>query len=542
MPSATYRADVVIAGAGLAGIATASELLDHGRSVLLIDKDLQDRFGGLAAESFGGLHLIDTPHQRRLGLRESPELAWHDWQSYARWGTEVDEWPQKWARRYCENSISWIYEFLDSRGVKFLPLVNWPERGWDQPGNSLPRWHIAWGTGQEIAQRSIAALRNHPQASAKLRLLFQHEVNGIEMANGRALGVRGRDLAGEADFQVLAENVVIASGGIGGGDLSKIRRNWPTEWSAPPRYLLNGAHRFGDGLLHDQVDAIGGNLTHLDRHWLYAAGIHHPERGPDGGLSLVPPRSALWINAQGARIGPRPLVSYTDTGHLVKSILSQPGQYSWQVLNWKIAVRELAVSGCDYMAAFRKKSRLLLLKSALFGNRDLVERLIRECPQDMLVAATLDALVDKMNRQSLDGFQIDGDRLRRDIERYDEQIARGRAYYNDEQLRWLLSFRAYRGDRLRTCKFQRILDPRARPLIAIREFLLTRKSLGGIQTNLKSQVLSRGGEPIPSLYAVGEAAGFGGGGIHGKGSLEGTFLGSCILTGRVAGRFIGRGA
>ncbi len=537
-----YRADVVIAGGGLAGIVTAWQLLEHGSSVLLIDQDRRERFGGLARESFGGVHLIGTPQQRRLGLRDSPELAWRDWESCAAWPTGGEHWPRQWARRYCERSLPWIYEFLHARGIRFLPAVNWPERGWERPGNSLPRWHVAWGTGHEIACRCIHALEEHPRAGG-LQLLFEHEVTALVKQAGRVVGVTGRDLPEDSGFEARCEHVVIASGGIGGGDLETIRRHWPPDLAGPPAVLLNGAHRFGDGRLHRRVADAGGRLTHLDRHWLYAAGVHHPARRvPHDGLSLVPPRSALWFDALGRRIGPRPLVPYTDTRHLVKTILEQPGQYSWQVLNWKIAIRELAVSGCDYMEAFRHKKRLLLLKSLLLGNRALVRRLMAECPEDVVTAGSLEELTAKMNERSLGECRVDCERMRRDIEAYDQQIERGPAFFNDEQLRWLVQFRAYRPDRLRTCKFQKILDRRAFPLIAIREFILTRKSLGGIQTDLDSRVLDADGEPIAGLYAVGEAAGFGGGGIHGRGSLEGTFLGSCVLTARAAGRSIGTGS
>ncbi|MGZ4890601.1 MAG: FAD-binding protein, partial [Candidatus Angelobacter sp.] len=327
-----------------------------------------------------------------------------------------------------------------------------------------------------------------------------------------------------------------------GGDLSRLRANWYKPWGEPPQKLLNGAHDFGDGILHDRVASIGGALTHLDLHWHYAAGVHHPaKRRPDDGLSLVPPRSALWFNARGERImNPGPMPAYGDTRHLVESVLRQPGQYSWQVMNWKIAIRELAVSGCDYMTAFRYKDRHALLKSALFGNKELVQRLIRECPDDIVVADTLDQLMERMDGKNLYGHRLDRPQMEATVRAWDEMMARGPAFHNDDQLRRIANFRAYRGDRIRTCNFQPILDAKARPLIAIREFILARKSLGGIQTDLQCRVLrATDGQPIPGLYAVGEAAGFGGGGIHGKGSLEGTFLGGCILTGRVAGRSIG---
>ena len=538
--SRQLQTDVVIAGGGLAGLVTASELLNSGCRVLVIDKDKKDNLGGLAKQSFGGVHMIDTPHQRRLKIKDSPELAWRDWQSVA--GYEAnDHWPRRWARFYCGNSREFIFEFLDSKKIRFLPLVNWAERGIYGPGNTVPRWHIVWGTGHEIIHCLLNALEAHPRR-ANLELLFDTEVSALETANGRVIGVRGRNMNSGEELRASAEHTVIASGGICGGDLSRLRANWYKPWGAPPQKLLNGAHIYGDGLLHDRVAELGGAVTHLDLHWHYAAGVHHPaKRRPDDGLSLVPPRSALWLNACGERIlTPGPMPVYGDTRHLVESVLRQPGQYSWQVLNWKIAIRELAVSGCDYMTAFRYKKKLGLAAGVLFGNRDLVRRLIRECPDDIVTADTLDQLMDRMDEKNLYGLRLNRERMESAIRSWDEMIARGPAFHNDDQLRRIANFRAYRGDRIRTCNFQRILDPRAGPLIAIREFILARKSLGGIQTDLECRVLrTSDGQPIPGLYAVGEAAGFGGGGIHGKGSLEGTFLGGCVLTGRVAGRSIG---
>ncbi len=531
------RADVVIVGAGLAGMVSALELLERGRKVLLIDKDSREHMGGLAAESFGGVHFIGTPHQKRLGIKDSPELALRDWESYGCFG-ENDFWPKAWAKTYCENSLEYIFNFLTEKKVRFLPLVNWAERGLFTPGNSLPRWHIAWGTGAEIIRCIAGALDAHPKR-ANLEMLFDREVNGIETTGGRVTGVAGKIMTSGEEFRAEGE-VVIASGGICGGDLGKVRSNWCSEWSAPPRLILNGSHLYADGLLHDRVAELGGNLTHLDKQWHYAAGVHHPARRKAfDGLSLVPPRSALWMNALGERIGPLPLMGYTDTRWLVENIVGQPGGYSWQILNFRIAAKELAVSGCDFMTAFAKKSGSLLLKQSLFGNGELVERLLRECPRDVVAARDLPELVEKMNERSLYGLRVDATRMERDISSYDEMIERGPAFFNDEQLRRIGNHRRYLADRLRTCKFQKILEPGARPLIAIREFILSRKSLGGIQTDLRCRVLNRQGVPIEGLYAVGEAAGFGGGGIHGRRSLEGTFLGGCVLTGRIAGKSTG---
>jgi uncharacterized protein len=537
----SFETEVVIAGAGLAGMVTAYELLSAGRRVLLIDKDKRENFGGLAKQSFGGVHMIDTPHQRRLRIKDSPELAWRDWQSVADYGAE-DDWPQQWGRFYCENSREHIFEFLASKEVTFLPLVNWAERGVYGPGNTVPRWHIVWGTGHEIVERLQNALEAHPQRS-NLELIFDTEISAIETTSGRAVGLLGRAMDSNDQVRVSAEHIVIASGGICGGDLSCLRANWYKPWGDPPKKILNGAHIYADGMLHEHVAELGGAVTHLDLQWHYAAGVHHPaKRRLDDGLSLVPPKSALWFNARGERImAPGPMLAYGDTRHLVESVVRQPGQYSWQVMNWKIATRELAVSGCDYMTAFRYKKRLDLTKSVLFGNRALVERLIKDCPDDIVVADNLDQLMERMDEKNLYGLRLNWKHMEETIQAWDAMIARGPAYHNDDQLRRIANFRAYRGDRVRTCNFQEILDPKARPLIAIREFILARKSLGGIKTDLQCRVLrASDGQPVPGLYAVGEAAGFGGGGIHGKGSLEGTFLGSCILTGRVAGRSIGK--
>jgi predicted oxidoreductase len=531
----TLETEVVIAGGGLAGMVTAYELLERGKRVLLVDKDRRENFGGLAKQSFGGVHLIDTPHQRRLGIRDSAELAWRDWQSVAEYEGD-DHWPREWGSFYCGHSRDLIFDFLVHKKIQFLPLVNWAERGLHGPGNTVPRWHIVWGTGHEIIERLLEALEAHPRRS-NLEIWFDSEVSGLETANGRVSGVR------TGDRVVKAEHTVIASGGICGGDLGKVRANWYGPWGAPPEKLLNGAHDYGDGLLHDRAAEIGAAVTHLDLQWHYAAGVHHPaKRRPDDGLSLVPPRSALWMNARGERImDPGPMLAYSDTRHLVAAVLRQPGQYSWQVMNWKIAIRELAVSGCDYMTAFRYKRKWELARGVMFGNRELVERLIRDCPEDVVVADSLDELMERMDQRNLYGLRVDRARMEADLRAWDNMIARGPRYHNDEQLRRIANARAYRGDRVRTCNFQPILDAKARPLMAIREFILARKSLGGIQTDLGCRVLrAADGQPIEGLYAVGEAAGFGGGGIHGKGSLEGTFLGGCVLTGRVAGRSIAK--
>ncbi len=540
MSKTIYRSDVIIIGGGLAGIAAAIELLDCGKKVLLLDRDSEENFGGLARESFGGICMIGTPEQKRMGIKDSPELALKDWKSFAEFGEE-DLWPKRWAEFYTESSLEWIYHWLKERDVSFLAMVNWPERGLFRPGNSVPRWHIAWGTGQGLMEAVIGHLHSHPNRD-QLKICFGHKVEGLDVTDGRVTGCHGQMEGRPENFRADGGCVIVAAGGIC-GDLNLVRLHWYRPWGDPPGKMLNGSHKFADGVMHDAVRKAGGNLTHLDKQFHYAAGIHHPKpRKPGHGLSLIPPKSALWVNGRGERIGPVPLVTSYDTRFLVEQITRQPGSYSWQILNRKIMERELAVSGSEYMTDFRDRKKLGVIRSLLFGNRRLADRLLDES-LDIVTAESVGELAEKMNRLNEDGrnpaaLPVNLELLEQEVRAYDAVIGRGKKLMNDDQLRRIAHLRQYIGDRLRTCKFQKIDDPKAYPLIAIREFILSRKSLGGIQTDLECRVLSPDGSPVEGLYAAGEAAGFGGGGIHGLRSLEGTFLGSCILTGRRAGRSV----
>ena len=524
------RSDVLIIGGGIAGIATALELLDGNKSVLIVDRDRESAFGGLARESFGGMFFVGSPEQRRQGIRDSADLALRDWTSFAEFGAE-DRWPRAWAEAYVERCTADVYRWVRGFGVSFLPVVNWVERGEFRPGNSVPRFHVAWGTGKGLAEALIAALRGHYNAG-RLTLRFGCRVERLLTRGGRLEGAAGVDEESGAPFELRAEQVVVAAGGIN-GDLDRVRQNWHRDWGRPPAELLNGSHRFADGRLHDAVVAAGGVTTHLDRMWNYAAGVHHPKpRKPNHGLSLVPPRSALWLNWRGERIGPQPLVSGFDTRRLVTDICAQERQYSWQLMNMRIALKELAVSGAEHNPSIREKNRPGFLRDILFGNRWLVNEMVSNC-KDFVTAATLPELVGKMN--ALQGDQaVQLESVADAVAQYDATIARGPSLMNDEQLRRIAALRQYRGDRIRLCKFQPIMDAKALPLIAVREFIISRKSLGGIMTDLQSRVLDSAGRPIEGLYAVGEAAGFGGGGVHGLRALEGTFLGGCILSARIA--------
>ncbi len=527
-------ADVAIVGAGIAGIVTAIEALSRGRRVLLLDRDGEENIGGLARDAMGGLWFAGTPLQRRHRIRDSVELGYADWLSFGELGPE-HRWPRAWARAYVERCVPEVFEWLIGLGLRFMPMPMWPERGLYGRGNSLPRFHLLWGTGLALVRTLAARLLGHPRRDL-LDLRFGHRVDSLLTGDGAVTGLAGAIESGERPFEVAAQAVVIAAGGIN-GDIERVRRHWHADWDAPPPVILNGSHRFADGRMHDAAAAAGAGVTHLDWQWNYAAGIRHwRPRKPGHGLSLVPPKSALWLNARGERIGPMPLVSGFDTHDLVARICREPGGYSWQLLNRRIALRELAVSGAEFNPAIRDRRRWQVARELLFGNRWLFEELTRNS-EDIVLAGTLPELVERMNAVN-GGDVVDLAAVEDAVHRYDAEIRRGARFRNDEQLRRIAWLRRWRGDRLRTCAFRRILDPVAGPLMAIREFVISRKSMGGIQTDLQCRALNLDGSPVRGLYAVGEAAGFGGGGMNGKRGLEGTFLGGCLLTGRIAGQCV----
>lgn len=538
-PSANYFADTIIVGAGLAGLTTALELLDAGKKILIIDRDSEENLGGLAKWAFGGMFFVDTAHQRKAGIKDNVDLALRDWFSYAEFD-KSEVWGKKWAEYYVQNCTQYTYEWLKKQGIQFFPVLNWTERGLFQPGNSVPRFHMVWGTGWELTYTIIRQIKSHPKF-ATIQFLFDHRVSELVVENQMVTGVRGFTENTKTPFEAKAETTVVASGGIN-GSIEKIKQNWYKPWGTPPEIILNGAHPYAVGDLHDATNAIQGNVVNLDKQWNYAAGIrHYAPRYPDHGLSLIPCKSALWLNFEGRRLGPVPLVSTYDTRYFLERINQEPVKYTWQLMNYKIALKELAISGSEHNPLFRDKKFLAFVLQTLFtGNKKLINLLTEKC-EDVVTANTLDELASKMN--NIAAHPVKPDLIQSAVRQYDENIDRGPAFHNDEQLRRIAHARQYRGDRARTCKFQKINDSGAMPFIAIRTYILSRKSLGGIQTDLQCRVLnipdaSGVQHPIPGLYAVGEAAGFGGGGIHGYRSLEGTFLGGCVFTGRVAAKAI----
>ena len=529
--SKEYQSEIVIVGGGIAGITTAIELLNFDKKVLIIDRDTEANFGGLAKESFGGMFFVDTPHQRKSGIKDSPELAYKDWCSVANFGPD-DVLPKQWAKAYVYESTSKVYDWLKQQGISFFPVVHWVERGLFKPGNSVPRFHMVWGTGAELTKVLNKKLLNHPKAAANLTIKYEHKVEDLIASEKGVVGVSGTNESSGENFTATGKQIVIAAGGMG-GNIEKVRAHWYKPWGDPPEVILNGAHKYALGDLHDAVAQKEGAVTHLDKNWPYAAGVNHPRpQKKDHGLSLVPPKSALWLDYTGKRFGPIPLITAFDTRWTVEEICKQEKKYSWQVLNMKIAYKEFAISGSESNKAMRDKSWVGFIKTILFGNKELVHDMVDNCI-DFVTADTIEELVVKMNELAgTDDVKLE--HVKTDIEAYDAQIDRGPSYHNDDQLRRIAQTRQYKGDKVRTCKFQKIVDPKAGKLLAIREHILSRKTLGGIQTNLDCQVMGVDGKPMEGLFAVGEVAGFGGGGMHGVGTLEGTFLGGCVLTGRVA--------
>ncbi|MGB1318373.1 MAG: FAD-binding protein, partial [Flavobacteriales bacterium] len=381
----------------------------------------------------------------------------------------------------------------------------------------------------------IKSLKSHAKAGSHLKMVYRHKAEEILVENGVVVGVLGVDEENGQPFRARGENTLVATGGLG-GNIDRVRETWYQPWGKPPEIILNGSHPYALGDMHDAVEKVNGNVTNLDWQWHYAAGVRHPKpKWKDHGLSLVPPKSALWLDYTGKRFGPTPLITAYDTRWTVEEICKQEKKYSWQVLNMKIMMKEFAISGSESNEAIRDKNLFKFLKHILLGNRKLVDEMLAS--PDFVTANSLSELVDKMN--ALEGTNdVTLQNVKDSVLRYDEQIERGPKFHNDEQLRRIAHARQYRGDKVRTCNFQKIVDDKAMPLVAIRESILSRKTLGGIQTDLSGRVMSKPlagkSEPIPGLFAIGEAAGFGGGGSHGKGALEGTFLGGCVLTARIA--------
>ena len=522
-------------GAGIAGLVATLELLDHGRDVVLLDRCHPEEIGGLAREAFGGMFMVDTEEQRRGGVKDSVELALDDWLRVADFEPE-DEWPRRWAEQYVARARDEVGNWLRTKGVKFFPVVNWAERGVYGDGNSVPRFHITWGCGKGLVDGVWGSIERHPRR-ASLELRTRTRVTALIEEDGRIAGVRtAPEDGGGSEGELRGAAVVIAAGGVG-GNLDIVRREWPEELGEAPEHILMGSHYYADGAMHEEVERIGGNVTHLKRMWNYADAVRHPEpRRPLHGLKLIPPRSGLTLDPTGRRYGPVPVMPTFDAYFALERMCEGDPKYTWLVCNFKIARRELDVSGSQHNPSIREKRLVRFVLGILLGKPTLVQHFVDKCP-DFVTGRTLPELAARMSEVTGDGV-LDPGLMESEVRRYDDMLARGKSLWNDDQVRRIAALRNWRGDRLRTAKFQRITDADAGPMIAIRLQPMSRKSLGGIQTDLGARVLRADGSPIEGLYAAGEAAGFGGGNLHGKRSLEGTFLGGCVFSGRIAAQTI----
>lgn len=542
--------DVLIIGAGLAGLVAAAELSDAGRRVIIVDQEPEGSLGGQAFWAFGGLFLVNSPEQRRLGIRDSGELALADWLGSAGFDRDDDRWPRRWAEAYIDFAAGEKRAWLHAQGLRFFPVVGWAERGGSLAtghGNSVPRFHVTWGTGPGVLEPFVRRVRDGV-AQGRITLRFRHRVNSLASSNGAVSGVDGDVLApsssarGEAssrevigDFSLRAQAVIVTSGGIGGNH-ALVRQYWPQRLGAPPARMLSGVPEHVDGRMLAIAERAGGRVINRDRMWHYTEGIQNWNPiWPRHGIRILPGPSSLWLDALGRRL-PAPCFPGFDTLATLEHILRTGFDYSWFVLTQKIIEKEFALSGSEQNPDLTGRSIRQVLARVLPGATAPVEA-FKTHGVDFIVERSLAGLVRGMNALTGES-RIDVAALERVIIARDSQLEN--PYAKDAQITALRGARQYVGDRLiRVAKPHRLLDPKAGPLIAVRLSILTRKSLGGLETDLSSRVLGRDGLPVPGLYAAGEVAGFGGGGMHGYRSLEGTFLGGCIFSGRTAGRAVG---
>ncbi len=549
--------DVIVVGAGLAGLVTAHELTTAGHRVALLDQENAANLGGQAWWSFGGLFFVDSPEQRRLRVHDSLDLAWRDWQNSAGFDRldDEDSWAVRWARAYVEFAAGEKRSWLDGHGVTFLPTVGWAERGGmraDAHGNSVPRFHVAWGTGTGIV-KPFAESARRASTTGSLDLRHRHRVDELIVEGGAVVGVRGALLEPDVavrgapssrvvvgDFEMRAQAVVVTSGGIGGNH-EMVRKFWPKRLGTPPRTMVTGVPEHVDGRMLDIAESAGARLVNRDRMWHYTEGVANWDAiWPSHGIRILPGPSSMWFDALGRRL-PDPCLPGFDTLSTLRHLRTTPDiaeyDHSWFVLNQRIIAKEFALSGSEQNPDITSGGRMAMVRERVLGSgAPAPVQAFIDNGVDFVTASTVEELVRKMNGLT-DSPLLDTAAVRGQIEARDSQL--DNAYTKDSQIMAIRNSRGFIGERLgRTAALGKILEPDDGPLIGVKLHVLTRKSLGGIQTDLSSRVLGLDGRPVDGLYAAGEAAGFGGGGVHGYNSLEGTFLGGCLFSGRTAGRAV----
>jgi uncharacterized protein len=545
---ALVDADAIVIGAGLAGLVATAELADAGRRVILLDQEPEASLGGQAFWSFGGLFLVDSPEQRRMGIHDSRELAWQDWLGTAGFDRPEDEWPRRWAEAYVDFAAGEKRSWLHAQGMRFVPNVGWAERGGylaTGHGNSVPRFHVTWGTGPGVIEPFVCRVRD-AQQRGRVELRFRHRVDELTVTDGTVTGVAGHLLEPSAvargqassrekigEFELLAQAVIVTSGGIGANH-ELVRKNWPARMGEAPARMICGVPDHVDGRMLAITEAAGGNIINPDRMWHYTEGIHNWDPiWSRHGIRILPGPSPLWLDATGKRL-PVPLFPGFDTLGTLEHIMKTGHDYTWFVLTQKMIEKEFALSGSEQNPDLTSKSVVEVLKSRVGKGAPAPVEAFKQHGVDFIVESDLTALVRGMNELT-DEPLLDFADVEREIVARDREI--DNPYTKDLQIMAIRGARRYIPDRItRVAAPHRILDPKAGPLIAVRLNILTRKTLGGLQTDLAGRVLKASGEPLAGLYAAGEVAGFGGGGVHGYRSLEGTFLGGCLFSGRTAGR------
>lgn len=547
------QADVLVVGAGLAGLVAACAAADRGRRVLVLDQEGEQNLGGQAFWSLGGLFMVDTPEQRRLRIRDSRALAGQDWTGSAQFDGPQDHWPHRVAEAYLDFAAGPMRAWLHGLGMRWFPVVGWAERGGAMAnghGNSVPRFHITWGTGPGVLAPFVARARAH-EAAGRLVFAFRHRVTAISRHAGRISGVAGEVLEptsvarGQSSsrtivgaFEARAGAVIVTSGGIG-GDLDRVRRAWPVARLGPaPLRMVAGVPAHVDGAMIDVTRAAGAATINTDRMWHYTEGLRNWDPiWPNHGIRILPGPSSLWFDALGQRLEP-PYLPGFDTLGTLKRILSTGHAHSWFILSQAIIRKEFALSGSEQNPDLTSGRWGAVLRARLGagGKAPAPVEAFKAHGADFTVAPDFESLVTGMNRvaAAMGDPELDARTLRAQVEARDRDLVN--PFGKDAQIAAIRAARAYLGDRLiRTAKPHRVLDPAAGPLIGVRLSVLTRKTLGGLHTDLDGAVLDETGERIDGLFAAGECAGFGGGGYHGVNALEGTFLGGCLFSGRAAG-------
>ena len=403
-------ADVIVVGGGLAGLVAAAELAEAGRRVILVEQEPEASLGGQAFWSLGGLFMVDTPEQRRLRIKDSRELAWQDWLGTAGFDRPDDLWPRRWAEAYVDFAAGEKRAWLAAQGVKWVPNVGWAERGGYGAighGNSVPRFHLTWGTGPGVVEPFV----RRTQAVDKR---FRHRVDALTVTAGAVDGVTGTILAPDGcargassnrdavgSFELRAGAVIVTSGGIGGNH-ELVRRNWPQRLGKPPERMISGVPAHVDGRMVAITEAAGGSVIHPDRMWHYTEGIRNWDPiWPMHGIRILPGPSSLWLDATGTRL-PVPLFPGFDTLGTLAHIMRTGHEHTWFVLTQKIIEKEFALSGSEQNPDITGKSIRQLLKTRIGSGAPPPVEAFKRHGADFVVADDLRTLVTGMNRLTED--------------------------------------------------------------------------------------------------------------------------------------------